>query len=401
MLLPKPQPKIIERPFLVDALERVLDEEGRRRAHAVFEGAISRIPELVRFRITPQTPPYHAEGPNVASHVERILASVLAIEEGMHLNGIEEFAREATLRLAIDDIEETIRSHVGFWKAFALVHDIAKPDLVFFTAPESSKGAAEGFSTYRRSELAASPKEIARFDKLVRAHIAARPKMNDREAAVSCYNEFGVRAHYDLHDRKGAGPEYAAMRAAALELFGVDPSFHKLLSELMWSHIDALNYFTTTADSKKYESLAARARKMGLNADVFLTFLAAGVLLDGVFGSLVYDAGKLAPNPAPFLNLLHAELEAVPLRNAGRLAAVERAEKQAIRDILAEAKLSPADVFALVPAPMGPVRGEIMRAVTDLVRGHEPGYDFGRRLGELRERASMARKMLEEKGLSL
>ena len=70
------------RPFLAEAMERMLDDEGRARAQAVFEGAAAQIPEFMRYRMTPQTPPYHAEGATLAAHVERVLAAVLAIEAG-------------------------------------------------------------------------------------------------------------------------------------------------------------------------------------------------------------------------------------------------------------------------------------------------------------------------------
>ncbi|MCR4312071.1 MAG: hypothetical protein NUV56_02190, partial [Candidatus Uhrbacteria bacterium] len=140
----------VRRVLLADWLERVLDADMRRRAHGVFEGAIAQIPELVRYRITPQTPPHHAEGPNIASHVERMLACILAIEEGAKLTEVEEFTRDPADRLASAEIEEAIREHAAFFKVYALVHDIAKPDLVSFSAPESSRGAVEGFFQHHR-----------------------------------------------------------------------------------------------------------------------------------------------------------------------------------------------------------------------------------------------------------
>ena len=392
----------VRRVLLVDWLEQVLSAEHRKRAHGVFEGAVAQIPELVRYRITPQTPPHHAEGPNVAFHVERMLACVLAIEEGTRLSDIEELSRNPSDRLAIQEIEETIREHAAFFKVFALVHDIAKPDLVSFSAPQASKGAAEGFIQLdRRVESQASPKEIARFDKLIRAFEAAHPKLSSQELSLALFNEYQVSAHYHDHDRKGAGAAYGPLRSLALELFGVNPSFHKLLVEVIWSHIDVLNFFADLAAPAKYAFLEARARKSGLNADVFLTFLTCGVLLDAVLGSFQVGDGVLGSNVSLMLNMFASEREAVPLRNATRLAVEERLRKQAVKDILVKAKLSAEDIFSLIPTPFGPERGRVVQAAYDLVRGKTPSFDFGKHFEELSRRASIAKIELARRGLSL
>ncbi len=389
------------RPFLAEAMERMLDDEGRARAHAVFEGAAAQIPEFMRYRMTPQTPPYHAEGATLAAHVERVLAAVLAIEEGASVLDIEEFARETVLRHAFLDLEATIRTHAAFWKVFALVHDIAKPDRVVFTADPALRGAAEGFAARGGEHPPASPQTLARYDKLVRAFAAAHPRLAPDALAGAFFDAYGIRAHYDDHDRKGAGPEYAGVRAAALALFGVDPAFHKLLAEVIWGHIDALGYFQGGADAVKYAALAARGRKVGLNADVYLTYAAAAMLLDTALGSTGYDRGRAMALAMPLVNMLRAEQEAMPLRNATRLAALERGRKLAVREVLDAAKLAPEQVFALVPAPLGPVRGEIMRGVTSLIRGHDSEFAFGRALPELSARAAQARDLLRERGLYL
>lgn len=387
---------------LVDWLERVLQAEMRHRARGVFAGTAAQIPELVRYRITPQTPPHHAEGPHLASHVERMLACVLAIEEGAKLTDVEEFMRDPGDRLAIAEIEETIREHAAFFKVYALVHDIAKPDVVSFSAPEGSRGALEGFFQHkRRSEAHASPKEVARYDKLLRAYGAAHPQLSDDELSMHFFAEYQVSAHYEDHDRRGAGATYARVRAAALDLFGVGASFHKLLAELVWSHMDAIRFFSDAKAPAKYAFFEAGARKHGMNADVFLTFLAASVLLDAVLGSLYADHEKVRPDASLLLHVFASEREALPARSAVRFANEERKRKQAIKDILSQAKLGAEDVFALIPTGFGPERGVIMHAVYELVRGKEPTCDFGKHSEELTRRASMARHELARRGLDL
>ncbi|MCR4311954.1 MAG: hypothetical protein NUV56_01585, partial [Candidatus Uhrbacteria bacterium] len=267
---------------------------------------------------------------------------------------------------------------------------------------ESSRGAVEGFfQHHRRSEPEASSVEIARFDKLVRAFAAAHPRLSDDQLVVQFFNTYQVSAHYEDHDRKGAGANYANIRASALDLFGVGVSFHKLLAEMIWSHMDALRFFTDAPAPAKYAFLEARARKNGMNSDVFLTFLAAGMLLDAVLGSLSVVGDKTRPDISSILHMFASEREAIPARNAVRLANEERRRKQAVKDVLTQAKLSAEDIFALIPTGYGPERGVVMHATYDLIRGKVPTFDFGRHSEELARRASMARHELARRGLSL
>lgn len=387
--------------FLGDfLLSTLLVGEMRERAHGLFEAAVAQIPEIAKFRLVPQSPPYHAEGPNLRAHVERILSGVLAIEAGASLATIDEFSADADIRQAVISCEETIREHAGFFKVFAIVHDAAKGDVVSLSASQDSKGAAEGFST-AIGGAPATIYDLTRYDKLIRAFAAQHQTLSVEELGAAFYDEYGISVHFYGHDRRGASPVYEPMRTKLLQHFGVPVLYHKLMAEVIWNHIDALNFFTKGADGKKYQILAARAGRVGLNVDTFLTFLACGVLLDAVFGSLKYRDGVFVVDPAPFLNMLRSEAEGMPARTEARRAVVERARKQAVKDALAEARLSPDEVFTLVHVPFGPERGTVMNAIYNAIRGSESGYDFGSAAGELVERIARARKLLVERNLSL
>ena len=56
----------------------------RRVRDAYFE-AEAVAPELTLLRTTAQSPPYHAEGPMVIDHLERMLAGFFAIVDGKSL----------------------------------------------------------------------------------------------------------------------------------------------------------------------------------------------------------------------------------------------------------------------------------------------------------------------------
>lgn len=378
----------------------LLTPEMRERAHGVFEAAVAKLPELAKYRMVPQSPPYHAEGPHLRAHVERILACVLAVEAGASLTSIEEFARDPDILLAVADCEKAIREHASFFKVFALVHDAAKGEMVNFTADREGKGAAEGFAT-EKGDSPATSAELTRYDKLARAFAAEHPQLTPEQLGAKFFDEYGLSVHFYGHDRKGASIAYEPVRAALLHHFNVPVSYAKLMSEVIWNHIDALDFFARTVDGTKYGVLAARAGKAGLNVDTFLTFLACAVLLDGVLGSLQYHNGKFSTDPAPFLNMLASEAETVPARREARRAVVERGRKQALKDALAEAKLSPDEVFALIKTPHGPERGTVMNAVYDAIRGFQNNFVFGPAAVEIAERAALARKLLADRGLSL
>jgi hypothetical protein len=173
--------------------------------------------------------------------------------------------------------------------------------------------------------------------------------------------------------------------------------------------MEVIYAFADKPDAAKYTALAKSADKLGLNVQLFLDLLPAVVFVDAVLGSLtcqVDSTSQARPHHCSadlkvLINLLTAELEAMPDRHASRRLAADRGYKQAIKEVMTEAGLSPEIVFALLVIPIGPARGRVMEKIYALVRDPESTVDFGQHQQELRERAFRARQLLADRHLSI
>jgi hypothetical protein len=255
-----------------------------------------------------------------------------------------------------------------------------------------SKGEAEGFGSHDL-RLATDP-ELVRYDKLFRAHAAGHK-------ASSFYEDYKIRVRYQDHARSGAADEYSSTREAVLNFFDLPDSKAKLLTELIRCHMDVILTFKQGPDPIKYQSLAAIAERAGLNAVVFLDLLPATLFLDAVLGSLIYVNGEYAVDFSLILNLFRSEREAMPARHAEREAALQRGQKSALRDTLKEALIDADTVFELLKTPYGPIRGQVMARIHELIRDPASQAEFGEHTEELRGRARVAHQLFNDRDLPL
>lgn len=376
--------------FLQEWMNGILASDEGVRAYELFERVSTNLPELARLRMTPQSPPHHAEAANVAGHVERMLTIILALAHGAELLDIEEFAREKDLVFEFRALEQSIRTHKDFFIAYALAHDLGKAETVRFSADPDKQGSAEGFAAGgdRLTILATEPERL-RYDKLFRA----------TGQVAEFFDSHGISVHYDGHDRVGAGAGLARAREAILQACGVSISSAKMLAELIRLHMEILRAFERGADAPAFTAFGAIALKAGLNKELFLDLAAGALLLDGVLGSLHYEQGKFSTDLAPILHFYRAERVAEPNRHAVREEIEHRQEKAIVKELLSQGGLDPDTVFALLKTPICPVRGTVMHQVYDLIRDPESGVDFGQVTNELRDRARKTQALFHERGI--
>lgn len=347
---------------------------------------------LGRLRTTPQTPPFHAEGEVVADHVKRMLMILDAVAQGATLAVIEECARERDYLLEFHALEQSLKTHAAFLAAYAVCHDLAKADTARFDALPGSLGASEGFTS--RTTEPASEGELARYDKLRRAYAASGSSqlMSDK---------YGIVVHCEHHARQGASDAYASTREAVLNELGVPLSQAKLLTELIRGHMDVISTLSQGPDPVKYKAWAAIAERAGLHLPVYLEMLPATLCLDAVLGSLLYKQGAYMVQIELLLHLFASERQAFPERHAAREEALRRGRKQAVVETLQEAGIDADSVFALLKTPLGPVRGQIMRQIHELIHNPRERHDFGEHTDDLRQRAARARDLLSARHLRL
>jgi hypothetical protein len=332
-----------DRVFLLEWIEKdVLVSEAGEKARKVVAELAGKLPEIQKLVDCPQTPPHHAEGPTVESHLVRMLALILSVGEGFRrgLVDIEEFAREKTFSAEWASLFSTISTNDKFLSAYALAHDLGKPECVTRTPSDSPMNGGE------------------------------------------------ERIHYPGHDRAGASSTYAYAREAILKYFDLQSSNAKLMTELIRLHMDIITTFTAAPNAVELKAFAALAGRAGLNKDLFLDLAPACLFLDAVAGSLHSDGSSKSHDLTPLLNWYRAEREVMPERHEAREAGEKKASKMAVKKAYADAHLSPEEIFELLGTPIGPIRGEIMKKIDDLVRNPDAKVDFGEQTEEIRRRAA-------------
>ena len=338
------------------------------------------IPEIARYKTTPQTPPSHAEGPMVIDHVVRIFALVDAIVSGTSIRGCTDLPNDNVIDFALNDAEAAIRESPAVFKAYALMHDIAKPDRLLLIAAPGTAGEKEGFvASSRRASEFTTPSELMRFDKLRRAGLADN-----------------IEATFGDADKAIIAPQYESVRAAIVKACGLEVAYTKFIAELCWSHRDLEDFFATPGNETAFLTFPARAGKAGINVERFLDALLAVALID-------LDIGRIGPiGPiSVFHKLTTAEHHSMPERHTAREARHVHQKKLRVKEILAEHQLDPNQVFPMLGTPLGPERGTVMHAIYAVIRGESDSSSFGVHAGAIEERCLKARAALEQVGLSV
>ncbi len=325
----------IDKVFLLPWIEE--EVLPSKKAASMFEEIARQVPEVALLETTPQSPPFHAEGKFVRSHVERIVAVLLSLNTKSTLLFLEEVAREKEFVLEFAHLLETLKKHQDFFLSYAFSHDLGKP---------------------------------------------------------KCLSFEGEKVHYFGHDRVGASTEFTQAREKILSEFNVSYSHAKMLSELIRLHMDILTAFTKEADGKSYQAFSAIAEKAGLNKDLFLDLAAGAIFLDACTGSLCHIGNEFKHSLEPMLNFYRTEREVAPEKHRERELAAHRDEKAAIKKLHAAGGLSPEEIFILLGTPVGPIRGEVMKKVYDLLEDPEADVDFGEHTEEIRRRVEKTRELL-------
>lgn len=386
-----------ETAYFLDWLEGLFSAGYLAQAREVLQQAENKVSALKAYRTTPQSAPWHVEGPVVADHVERALAGLEAILDGASILEIEELARYKELREEIVELQETIRENAATMRAFVLLHDIAKTVTINFDAPPGSKGEKEGFQQHKyRSQTQASKAEMNLYQKLYKAFTVAHSDLDQIQLMAKFYDQYEIKTHYPDHAKVGAGHDFFNTREAICDQYRLTTHDRALLTFMIRNHIDVLNGFERQADPAKFNLLIARANKAGFDADDALDLMVAGLFLDSVIGCVAYKDGKIEADLKPLINILRAEEQLAPQRRVARRDKSRLRERRIMKDALAQANLAPEEVFALLGTPVGPERGLIMKQIYDLVIGSKTELNFGDHNSTLAPRIRQAQQIFDQ-----
>lgn len=365
-----------------DVIEEIFTIGRIDAARAAVDVACLAIPTVARLKTTPQSLPEHGEGDFVMDHIVRMFAVIDAIEHGTSFSTCDDVGADSVVRLALIEAEHAIRSSPDVFRAFALMHNIAKPDRLLLVADLGTAGEKEGFvRSEKRSEPYSTKPELTRFDKLRRAGLAE-----------------GIVATFDDADRAVIAPQYAEAREGIVKHCGLENAFVKFVAELCWSHEDVERFFEIPGNESAFVTFPARAGKAGINVEKYLDALLAIALLD-------HDLGRIGPSPSIPLKTLRelalAEYAVMPERHAAREARQRHVQKLRVKAILAEAGLDPEALFKQLGVGFGPERGEVMHRVYAVIRGEADASFFSVHATSITDRSRRAAELLAKEGLSV
>lgn len=365
-----------------DVLREIFTADRVHDAQEFFAQAVITVPHLARLQRTPQTSPRHAEGLWISDHIIRILVVIDAIIQGISFRGCEGGATDQIMSLALGDAEETIREFPGVFRAYALMHNIAKPDRILLVAQPGSAGEKEGFvPSSHRANPYSTQSEIARYDKMRRAGLVS-----------------DVEAIFQDGDKAIIAQEYASIREAIVRYCGLEVAYVKFLTEVCWSHDDVETFFLFPGNESAFVTFAARAAKAGLHVERYLDALLAITLID-------HDIGRIDTRRSLSFSTFHrfvqAEHSAMPGRHAARQARYAHTQKIRIKNILTEHGLDPQEIFNVLGTKLGPERGIVMQKIYACIRGEGGDEVFGEHQELIRTRALQAGRALAREGLSV
>jgi hypothetical protein len=269
-------------------------ETYEEKAEAFFKEAEEIDSCFSVLRVTPQTPPYHCEGPFVVDGILRAIAGLYAVVDGARLRSIEAFARERHFNEEILGIEDTMREHIASLTVYLLVHDLAKPNVLNLDAPKGSKGEAEGFAQHDyRASPTATEEERALFGKLLKSFTVSRSTEEKKVVTADFFDRYEIHAHYPGHGKQ-ALVEHREVFERLCDHFRLTPRDRALVEFVVRNHMDAIAPFGKGVDARAYELLMSRAHKAGFDADDAIDFFLSAVFLDACVGSLQYKNGEFS-----------------------------------------------------------------------------------------------------------
>lgn len=362
----------------LDAAMRRLEADAalRERADAELRAAAAQEPLLAESLRTPQSPPHHAEGPHMDSHVRRILTVLYALAAGkLRLTDLEEFRRMKGYGGEVEELQETLLEHVALFECFALCHDAAKWASISFTSLPGSEGERLGFDMGGMAhwhEVGNSDRAKLRTRYLALYAAFARERAHEPERAVqqAFFAAYGISCHYYGHDRMVHAPTYRALLHRVSAAHRLSDCDEALLEELIAHHLDALGGFGADAEPARVARMRHLADRRGFDADDFLDFLQAALLLDGVCGSArIGRHGGLWHDVTPLANFLRAEHDFAPWAREERERARAEARRRARNRRFREAGLDGVALMDLLKMEPGPKLGKALAVIQAAVLG--------------------------------
>lgn len=390
-----------ETEFLEEALTRVFtDAKIMARTDRSLSAAAHAEPLIAQSLKTPQSLPYHGEGPFMESHLRAMLAALYAVEDGtLDLLLVEEFARHKSFRGEVEELQDTLRENAAFFEAFIFCHDAAKWVSASCEAERGSVGERLGFFVPPRAaweDAGASSRARVRslYVDLYQAFAKDHRNLTPADIQAAFFDTYRIRVHFRGHDRMVHAPVFRSLLARVCNRLRLAKDDEHVLEYLIAHHLQPLADFDGIWPERigRYLMLA---KKAGVDGDDFVDLLQAATFLDYVAGSAKREsaADKPTHDLTPVLRFLESEHAFAPHRReqlAKRRVERKKQERTAVFRDHGLDGLALLDVLEMQPGPQfGTLLAQIHAAIEG--EGRMPvlpahaAMEVERRIGALSE----------------
>ncbi len=369
--------------YLDFAIKRLLSTHGLvSHAESLMHGAAKAEPLIALSFTTPQSPPYHGEGPFMDSHVRLMLVVLYALCEGrLHLVDLEEFRRLKGYEGEVQDLEDTIKEFVSLFEVFCLCHDVGKHASMTFSSFPGSRGDALGFNTASRhpfDELGSAERvnQNERYHVLFQKFSEEHSNIQSRALEKLFFETYEIQIHYPGHDRLIQTPVYHAL----LERFAVahrlsDRDLH-LLEDLIGNHLE-FNIDFLQSNPRRIERYVRLANARGYDADDFLDLMQGCIFLDMVCGTYRLVGDRWAHDANPIIECLKSEYGYAPWRREIKEKERREEKKRERNRLLRDVGLDGDSLQELLRMKPGPAFGKTLQMIHEAMEGTATMPRFG------------------------
>lgn len=314
-------------------------------ARKILKQYLEQEPKLKEVLETPQSADKHAEGPRILDHYRHILTSLLLLKRGFFT--FERASQALDLsgrREKWEDAVRFIRENYELMLAFAICHDLAKPDTLGIYA-KNEKGLKAGFPGKRKFHLA--KKNLTsdqrrgwrgKYESLERKFAAEHPELTDPAVRQKAFfDEYGLTATYVGHEN--VTPENRAIIDRVGAGLGLSDEDVDLLVFSIQNHVSG--HLSFEKGPRDYHALVKLAEAAGVDPRRGMLSLLTGMVVDGMMGVRKWkESGTGYELPSDALKNFWSAESAYPafLAEEGRKAA-EQAELLRLRAAAASAGL--------------------------------------------------------------
>lgn len=257
-------------------------------ARKILQEYLEREPKLKEVLDTPQSADKHAEGPRILQHYRHILTSLVLLKRGFFtFEKASEALELAGHREQWEAAAKFVRDNYGLMLAFAICHDLAKPDALGLYA-KNEKGLALGFPAkrefHRKNKGMPAEERRAwrdRYERLFSDFAAAHPDMEDPAVLQKAFfDEYGLTATYVGHEN--VTPENLEIIRRTCAGLGLSEDDVALLVYSIQNHVSG--HLSFEKGPQDYHALVKLAEKAGVDPRRAMLSLQAGMLVDGMLG---------------------------------------------------------------------------------------------------------------------